>query len=115
MSDLEFFNTHFTFVLLYLVSILFKPLETKMQILYHRGVALHYHLVCAIYSVYWHKCYFIIKQQIASLLDPVMIAHKKLKNLKRVRIFMGSHQLEIAVVAPFHQHSILAGFQTEYR
>lgn len=101
MSDLEIFNTHFSFVLLYLVSILFKPLEAKMQILYHRGIALHYHLVCAIYSVYWHKCNFIIKQQIASLLDPVMVAHKKLKNFKRVRIFMGFTSTQNCSSCPF--------------
>lgn len=39
MSDLEIFNTHITFVLLYLVSILFRPLEAKMQILYHQAIA----------------------------------------------------------------------------
>lgn len=39
MPDLEIFNTHITFVLLYLVSILFRPLEAKMQILYHRAIA----------------------------------------------------------------------------
>lgn len=39
MSHLDFFfNIHITFVLLYLVSILFRPLEAKMQILFCVGL-----------------------------------------------------------------------------
>lgn len=37
------------------------------------------------------------------------------KNLREWGYLRGSHQLEIAEVAPFYQHWILAGLQKEYR